>query len=572
MLVGFLIVVTTATLVPQLGRQMFTDAYADTTTWAKTYGGFGASDGQQTADGGYIVTGRTALFAAGGSDIWVIKLDPEGNVEWEKTFGCMEKDYRASQTPQTVQQTADGGYIVLGHSEQSSTSALCADLFAIKLDAAGNVEWKKAFINANSHGANLGDIRQTADGGYIVASAMDVVTEIIEEDLWIIKLDPEGSIEWEKTYGGMEDHRGTQIPAAIRQTPEGGYIMAGSSYSFDEQGSGKFWFLKLDSDGNIEWEAGYGGEALDGPLSLEVTSDGGYIAAGVTNSFADSSSPWILKFDSDGNLEWEKLYSYSQGAIAHSIRQTLDGGYIVGGSGFLLKLDSDGNVEWNKDILGGGTSVQQTSDGGYFIVGSLIIKTDDKGNVENCTTQILEDTEIDAITTDSTIFESSAIVAESSSTVVDIDLSVEDSSLNVGIHCKPVLDTNYTLELFENQNNPSDGFVGLNKGVRAVAGTADSSVDQVNFKWMDQGGNILREVTVPISSAEDTFALDQPGEYTVQANFQSGEVTVQSLSATVSTSFFVAPESPIGAVAMVLSSVAAFGGYLYYKSRKPIGN
>jgi uncharacterized delta-60 repeat protein len=165
------------------------------TVWQKTYGGSGddyAYSIQQTTDGGYIVAGWTSSFGAGNYDFYVIKLDANGNKVWEKTFGGSSEDRAYS-----IQQTTDGGYIVAGWTY--SFGAGIYDVYIIKLDADGNKVWEKTF--GGSGWDEAFSIQQTTDGGYIVAGWTSSFGAGWE-DVYIIKLDADGNKVWEKTFGG----------------------------------------------------------------------------------------------------------------------------------------------------------------------------------------------------------------------------------------------------------------------------------------------------------------------------------------------------------------------------------
>ncbi len=286
--------------------------------WAATYGGSGydwANSIQQTSDGGYIVAGSTSSFGAGSNDVWVLKLDANGNVEWQKTYGSSRNEGAFS-----IQQTSDGGYIVAGGT--SSFGAGDYDFWVLKLDASGNVEWQKTY--GGSDGEYAQSIQQTTDGGYIVAGYTNSFSAG-NYDFWVLKLDSGGNVEWQKTYGGG-------IARSIQQTSDGGYIVAGHTSSFGA-GTDDFWVLKLDANGNVEWQKTYGSSRNEGAFSIQQTSDGGYIVAGYTAFFnIYSANFWVLKLDSGGNVQWQKSYGGSEGSgLASSIQQTSDSGYIVTG-------------------------------------------------------------------------------------------------------------------------------------------------------------------------------------------------------------------------------------------------
>jgi hypothetical protein len=208
-------------------------------------------------------------------------------------------------------------------------------------------EWAKTYGGASDDRAN--SIQPTSDGGYIVAG-WTISFGAGGADVWVLKLDGSGNVTWQKTYGGA----GTDWATSIQQTSDGGYIVAGVTGSFGA-GSGDVWVLKLDGSGNVTWQKTYGGGSTDYAYSIQQTSDGGYIVAGLTDSFgAGSADVWVLKLDGSGNVTWQKTYGGGSTDYAYSIQQTSDGGYIVAGltdsfgagsyDFWVLKLDGSGEI------------------------------------------------------------------------------------------------------------------------------------------------------------------------------------------------------------------------------------
>jgi hypothetical protein len=362
--------------------------------FAKTYGGASydwAFSVQQTSDGGYILAGYTSSFGAGGYDIFLIKTDANGNISWAKTYGGTSYDGAHS-----VQQTSDGGYIVAGLTYSFGAGGY--DIFLIKTDANGNISWAKTYGGTSYDGAH--SVQQTSDGGYIVAGGTRSFGAG-SEDIFLIKTDANGNRIWAKTYGGTND----DYASSVQQTSDGGYIVAGITWSFGA-GWRDIFLIKTDANGNRIWAKTYGGTNQDFAHSVQQTSDGGYIVAGLTYSFGAGGDIFLIKTDASGNVQWAKTYGGTNDDYAYSVQQTSDGGYIVAGGTrsfgagavdiFLIKTDANGNISWAKTY--GGTeydrasSVQQTSDGGYIVAGGtrsfgaglndvFLIKTDASGNI-----------------------------------------------------------------------------------------------------------------------------------------------------------------------------------------------
>ena len=283
--------------------------------WDKTFGGSEADRANtiiQTTDGGYVLTGMTRSKGAGKWDIWVIKLDQEGNMLWDKTFGGSEADWAYS-----IIQTGDGGYAVAGSTE--SKGAGKKDAWIIKLDYEGNMLWDKTFGGSGFDYARA--IIQTANGGYILTGYT------LGLDAWIIKLDYEGNMLWDKTFGGSKDDRASTI---IR-TADGGYILTGMTLSKGAGGCDA-WIIKLDQEGNMLWDKTFGGSEDDWANSIIQTTDGGYAVAGYTSSKgAGEGDIWLIKLDSEGNMLWDKTFGGSEDDWAGSIIKTTGQGYMLAG-------------------------------------------------------------------------------------------------------------------------------------------------------------------------------------------------------------------------------------------------
>jgi len=343
------------------------------TEWGGTFGGSSLDFGEvvrQTADGGYIIAGATDSYGAGLRDVYLVKTDASGNKEWGKTFGGGGWDFAYSVEP-----TTDGGYIIAGTT--GSYGAGSYDVYLIKTDASGNKEWEKTF--GGSGWDNAYSVGQTTDGGYIIAGTTGSYGAGWD-DVYLIKADASGNKEWEKTFGGSS----WDNAYSVEPTTDGGYIIAGATSSYGV-GSYDVYLIKTDASGNKEWEKTIGGGGWDNAYSVRQTTDGGYIIAGTTDSYgAGLEDVYLIKTDASGNKEWEKTSGGSSSDFAYSVKPTTDGGYIIAGATsscgagsydvYLIKTDASGNKEWEKAIGGSSSdfaySVEQTTDGGYIIAGA----------------------------------------------------------------------------------------------------------------------------------------------------------------------------------------------------------
>ena len=249
---------------------------------------------RQTTDGGYIVAGYSNSHDGdvtgnhGGDDYWVVKLTAAGDIDWQKSLGGSWND-----NGMDARQTADGGYIVTGWSNSFNGDVTGNhggnDYWVVKLDSTGNIVWQKS-LGGSGNDNSWGEIQQTADGGYIVAGQSnsnggDVSGNHGGYDYWVVKLTDAGAIDWQKSLGGSGFDEGY----SVRQTSDGGYIVAGFSESNDQDVSGNHggrdaWVVKLGPSGNILWQHPLGGSGQDQAQCMRQTADGGYIVAGSSDS------------------------------------------------------------------------------------------------------------------------------------------------------------------------------------------------------------------------------------------------------------------------------------------------
>jgi hypothetical protein len=372
--------------------------------WQKSYGGSHQDLPfciQQTNDGGYITAGYTLstdgniTINHGDADFWIVKTNSNGVIEWQKTFGGTDYEYAFD-----IVQTSDNGYIVAGYTASNNGDITLnrgiTDYWIVKLNATGTLQWQKTYGGSSIDYAY--SIKQASDGGYILLGETlsnngNVSLNHGSFDIWILKLNSSGTIQWSKTYGGS----GSDYASMISLTTDGGYIIAGNTYSNDGDVSGyhndkDFWFVKINSTGIIQWQKVIGGSQWDFLKAVEQTSDGGYIGVGQSlSNDGDHISPansqgWVVKLSSLGLIQWEKAIGNFYVLDLVSVKEKLPGEYVVAGcinydiygyplsqNYWITKINNSGNVIWEK-MFGGSdidiaTSVIETSDNGYAVVG-----------------------------------------------------------------------------------------------------------------------------------------------------------------------------------------------------------
>jgi hypothetical protein len=296
--------------------------------WAWAYGGLQADEGDcvvQTDDGGFVVAGTTTQFVEDNPDLWVVRLGSGGNVMWEKRYGGAGIESEASILE--VPAAMGGGYLLTGVTE--SFGAGNSDLWALKLDDLGGVEWQFSYGGPDpEHSASV----QLAPGntGYVLAAKTESFTAGEPGDFWVLGLDTNGAISWQKRIGGAS---GGDVPTCVAQSG-GETVVAGYTYSYGE-GNGDFWVVSFDASGAISWQRTYGGDDIDWATAIKMTADGGYIVAGMSTSFTGGPDwdVWVLKLDSMGVITDEMAHGTTDLDMATSVDVTFGGvSYVVTGS------------------------------------------------------------------------------------------------------------------------------------------------------------------------------------------------------------------------------------------------
>lgn len=410
-------------------------AQAPIIQWQDTFGGSDREEFRSIvvpSDGGCVVAGWSRSTNGdiegyhGGNDVLLVKYDASGNIVWKKTFGGSGYD-----EARALRQTSDNGFVICGYTMSTDGDATAthnySEYWIIKTNAEGQLLWQKSYGGGSEDIAN--DIRQTADGGYIVVGESrsntlnsDLAHHYAGNDVWILKLDALGDKQWEKNYGGSGEDTGR----SIFQTADGNYIFSANTDSYDHDVVGvhdpynytgsyvnrDFWIVKINATGTILWQTcvgGNGSEASLGAPATALTADGGLIVAGeIYANWAPSQfvryNCKLAKLSADGAIEWEKVYGGTYDDRAYAVVQTSDGGYafaaeaqsglpeVVGihgsstslgyyGDIWLVKTDAVGNVQWKKCYGGNSTetpyALAQSADDGFLLAGTSGTATGD---------------------------------------------------------------------------------------------------------------------------------------------------------------------------------------------------
>lgn len=386
--------------------------------WVKSFGGSGVESAQaiiKTTDGGFAVLGYTGSIDGDISskseeenDYWFLKFDNNGNLQWNKTYGGSKDDIG-----QSLAQTSDGGYILTGYAMSSDGDASnnegFHDNWILKLNAQGDLEWESSYgFSGHDHSY---DILEASQGGYFFTGFLDITSARADGntekgnsltshgvgEFWGTKIDQEGSVQWRGYFGGTNNDRAHSVV----QSDDDGFVMAGFTESDDydisnTNGSYDFWVIKVDAFGNLVWEQTFGGEGIEVSYDIAKTSDGGFVVVG--NTFSTNgdillnhgeSDMWIIKLDEEGSLIWEQTYGGSQFDLAQAVVESKDGGLLIAGNSkssdqdtssnygendiWLVKTNKTGHLVWQQSFGGSGLDfgfdLIENSDGSVIVVG-----------------------------------------------------------------------------------------------------------------------------------------------------------------------------------------------------------
>ncbi|MEO0136911.1 MAG: T9SS type A sorting domain-containing protein [candidate division WOR-3 bacterium] len=345
------------------------------TLWTRAYGGYYPEYGysvKQTYDGGFICVGITMSYGNGGYDAWLLKLNTGGDTVWTKTYGGNYDD-----AGYQVIQTSDGDYVIVGKKNNYGTTY--DDVWLLKVNSNGDTLWTKAYGGPhNDYGRS---IQQTSDGGYIIAGGTCSFGQGTPTywNIYLIKTDNQGDTTWTKVYG--EDGFVDDIAYSVIQTTDGGYLICGCTGLHPQY---DLYLIKTDSNGNVLWTKKYGGTGQEIGYSVIESNGSYLAAGYTNSYPPNPSNFYLLKLNPTGDTIWTKKYDLGGDEHGHCIKEAYDGGYIITGFTYLpnqyaqdiclVRIDFNGDVIWTKifqkaDHFDDAVEIQRTDDNGYIIVG-----------------------------------------------------------------------------------------------------------------------------------------------------------------------------------------------------------
>jgi hypothetical protein len=370
-----------------------TSLAASNSLWSRTYGGhdrdsIAAIEG--LPDGGLVTVGSTMSFGGGNSDLWLMRLDAEGQIIWQKTYGGTKRDVGLS-----ICATPDDGFVLLGATYSFSSDN--AKTWILKLNSRGEIQWQQILGGENNDYAHSIHILPT---GYILMGITNS-DDYFRYKAFVVRLNSQGSVLWQKLYDGGVNYYAT----ALFPTRDSGYIVIGSNFSL----------LKLNSSGNKQWVRSFGGKRFDNATSAVSTQDGGYLVAGLSSSFTHPNVQpklMLIKFDQRWKVQWQKIYEHLGGGLNFNTQlRRIANGYVIAArirnpapafeDVWVARLDFEGNLIWQKSFGTDGrnqaSNLHATANGDIFLAATApvrngdawLIRLDIAGRpVANCNIQI----------------------------------------------------------------------------------------------------------------------------------------------------------------------------------------
>lgn len=339
------------------------------TLWTRVFGGDSTDRAKsicQTSDGGFAIAGYTNSFGNGYYDVYVIRLDMNGDTLWTRTYGGDTTDIGSS-----IQQTEDGGFIIAGST--LSFGQGMADIYLIKINSKGDSLWSKTFGQDSLEYSRA--VRVMDDGGYVITGETKSFNSLYG-DVILIRTDANGDTLWTKVYKKEQEQWGH----SVKVTDDGGFIIVGQSLEI----SMVFYIIRANSIGDSIWTRTFDIKGYDQGYSVQQLNDGGFIFVGsAAASNVDQDDVAVMRLNKEGETLWTKLYGGKYSDEARSICPTDDGNFIISGSTFsinsydgdfyLIKINDNGDTLWTGMYDGGDNEEARasvpTNDGGFIVVG-----------------------------------------------------------------------------------------------------------------------------------------------------------------------------------------------------------
>lgn len=387
----------------------------------------------QTADGGILVVANIGNGNSE-SDVFLLKLTADGEQEWSQSYGGNSYD-----EIEMLIETSDGGYLMTGYTFSFGNGS--GDVYLVKLDANGGLEWEATYGGTDFDRAR--SLTETSDGNFVFAGwtrspiSGDVTQAAFGApdlfDAWVGKVDTDGNLLWEYRFGGSEDDE----PQSIVADANGGVVTIVRTSSPEIVANGfDIFTMALDANGAELWTNTYGGTNFEEPFTIINTNDGGYAIGAITTSFgAGESDIYLIKTDANGDPEWTQTYGGTAGEFGGYVVELPTGGYAISGGTqslgssfldvYLIGTDELGTQQWEQNYSGGenvdiATGIYLTDDGYFLISGQrrvddmmgnilssdlYILKTDSEGNTVTNTIEgnVLWDSDGDCVPDGSSI-------------------------------------------------------------------------------------------------------------------------------------------------------------------------
>ncbi len=355
-----ILIIALILLIPLTARSQAPD-----TSWVRYYGGEYPEecwDAEQTSDGGFVIVGATQPDTASFYDVYLVRIDADGNEIWARNYGGSHIDVGRS-----VKETDDGGFIIAGYTASYGIDEIY--IYLIRTDQYGDTLWTRTYGQYRLQWGRSLDICE--DGGFIIAGWS---SDFAPDNVYLIRTDSLGNELWSRTFGGSDNEHAW----SVIQSSDGGYAVAGWTESTVGR-MADIYVIKTDANGDSVWSTTLGGVRNDEARAIVEVPGQGFAVAGKTVLVNGQVGFCLAKIDPDGIVLWERTYAHGYEVVGHSLYLTIDNGFIIGGYNisniydYVLRTDSAGNTIWTKSIFFGYytdcRAVMVTEDGGYAVAG-----------------------------------------------------------------------------------------------------------------------------------------------------------------------------------------------------------